>query len=132
MSNPFNYIGLINSKVDMPDDSEINLNYVPFLTNRNFSYTLDTVLLSNEMNRLSDISKVQQFKFLFHSVKKRKRYAKWSKPPKPSNDFLIIKKYFDYNDKHTEMAMKLLTKDQIKVIKSKMTIGGEKKSTYDV
>jgi len=132
MSNPFFYIGLINTKSEMPDDAEIKLNYVPFLSNRNFSYSIDTVLVANEMNRFADCSKVLQFKYLFHSIKKRKRYAKWTKPPKRTNDFLIVKKYYDYSDKHTENAMKLLTKEQLKIIKSKMNIGGEKRADYDL
>lgn len=132
MSNPFEYIKIISDKNRVPDDAEVKLNYVPFLTNRNFSYTMDTALIANEMNKYPDCEKLLQFKYFFNSVKKRKRYAKWTKPPKPKNDYLIIKKYFNYNDKNTELAMKLLTKEQIKVIKSKMNIGGAKKTGYDI
>jgi len=133
MSNDaFYYIGLINTKSEIPDDLELKLNYLPFLSNRNFSYTIDTVLMANEMNRFPDCSKVLQFKYLFHAIKKRKRFAKWTKPPKPSLDFLIVKKYYGYNIKNTEIAMKLLTKEQLKIIKSKMNIGGDKKRNYAV
>ena len=132
MTNPFDYIKLINTKSYVPDDADVKLNYVPFLTNRNFSYSMDTVLIANEINRYSDCDKLLQFKYYFNSVKKRKRYAKWTKPPKPTMEFLIVKKYYGYNNKNTEMALKLLTKDQLKIIKSKMNIGGDKKARYDV
>lgn len=132
MSNPFFYVGLINNKGDIPDNAEIKLNYVPFLTNRQLSYSMDTVLIANEINRYPDCDKILQFKFLFNSIKKRKRYAKWSNPPKLTNDFLIVKKYYGYNIRNTEIAMKLLTKEQLKIIKEKMNIGGSKKNDYDI
>lgn len=132
MANPFNYIGLINNKGGIPEDAELKLNYVPFLTNRNFSYSLDTVLVANEINRYPNCDKPLQFKYMYHSIKKRKRYAKWTKAPKPTIDFLVVKKYYGYNTRNTEIAMKLLTKDQLKIIKEKMNIGGEKRMAFDV
>lgn len=132
MSNPFDMIKLINNKSEMPSDAEIKENYVPFVINRNFSYTMDTVLIANEMNKHSDSDVVMQFKYYFHSVKKRKRYAKWTKPEKHTLDFKIVRKYYNYNNKNTELAMQLLTDEQLKIIKTKMSIGGIKKMEFDV
>ena len=132
MANPFEYITLINGKNYIPDNEEIEANYVPFLTNRNFSYSSDTILLANEMNQYPDCNKVLQFYYYYYSVKKRKRYVKWTKPPKQSIDFLVVKKYYKYNTKNTEIAMKLLTKEQINIIKEKMNIGGDKKMQFDI
>lgn len=131
-NSPFEYIKLLNNKGEIPDDSELKLNYVPFITNRNLASTLDTVLFANEMNKHHELDKADQFKYYFYSINKRKRYSKWIKPIKLSNDFLIVKKYYDYNNRNTEVAMKLLTKEQLKIIKEKMNIGGSKRVEYDI
>lgn len=54
-------------------------NYNPYLINRGLSYFPDSVLQANAMNLRSFLDKQTQFDYLFHAVRKRKRFSRWHK-----------------------------------------------------
>ncbi len=128
MSNAFDYVNAINfTKQDLmygtENDELAEASYVPFLTNRSLSYFPETILYANEMNIQNHLDKKLQFHYLINSIRPKKRYSKWAKR-QDSEDFEAVKQYFKYNNTKTEQALQLLSPDQIRTIKKKLTTGG--------
>jgi hypothetical protein len=79
--SPFDFIRSINEKTEhlMDVNPETEREYVPFIINRGMSFSSDTLLYANEMNVKPTTDKRMQYDYLYHSVRKRKRYDKWLK-----------------------------------------------------
>lgn len=108
------------------EDEEDEKAYVPFVVNRTLSYFSDSVLLANEMNRLSFLDNKLQYSFLINTIRRRKRFSKWAKYS-PSNDLEVVKEYYGYNDELAHQALKLLSEEQINLLKEKVSKGGRRK-----
>lgn len=121
---PFDFLNSINStKVNLLDKDPENINqYNSFLVNRSLSYFPDTVLISNEMNRLHNLDARLQYDFLINIVRKKKRFSKWDKPQ--STDIECIKEYYGYSDSKAKQIIGLLTSEQIQELKNKVNKGG--------
>lgn len=121
---PFDFLNSINStKVNLLDKDPENINqYNSFLVNRSLSYFPDTVLISNEMNRLHHLDARLQYDFLINIVRKKKRFSKWDKPQ--STDIECIKEYYGYSDSKAKQIIGLLTSEQIQELKNKVNKGG--------
>lgn len=107
-------------------DSEDELwekSYQPYLINKTFSYYLDTVLYSNEMNLHADVDKKLQFDYLLNSIRPRKRFSPWNKKEIDS-DIEVIKEYYGYSNRKAEEVLSILSDAQIEYIKSKLYKGG--------
>ena len=125
--NPFKYLNEINyGKRNIMVDEETEKAYVPFVINRSLSYFPDTVALANEMNRYGHLESRLQFAFLINTIRKRKRFSKWIKP-EIENDVEVVKEYYGYSNEKAKSVLSLLTGDQIKQIKNRMTKGGRPK-----
>ena len=126
MSNPYEYINAINSgkKISSKDFDEKG--YVPFITNRQFSYFQDTILPANEMNANHHMSGESQFSFFINIVRPQKRFSKWSKT-EHHDDLEAIVQYFDYSYEKAKVVMDILSAEDINNIKKKLEIGGLKK-----
>lgn len=97
--------------------------YSPFMVNRALSYHRDTVLLANEMNRYPSADKKMQYHFLLNIVRACKRpYSKWHKKAQ-SSDLETIKEYYGYNDAKAVEALKILSDDQIALMKKQLYKG---------
>jgi len=114
--NPFDVIGDIslNKKRVITEDNERD--YSPFMTNRGLSYFRDTIFYAQEMNKLHHVDKKMQFDYLFNSIRKSKRFSKWSKKEN-AGDIQLIADYFGYSWKKAEQAIDILTKEQIAAIR---------------
>jgi hypothetical protein len=120
----FDYLNSINdTKVDIMVDDVAEKAYNGFLTNRGLSYFVDTILLANEMNRYHQLDNRLQYNFLINSIRKKKRWSKWLKPTE-TEDILIVKAYYGYNDSKAKSALSLLTSEQIQELKQRMYHGG--------
>lgn len=129
MTNPFDYVNdiLKNKKNIMGDDPISEKGYVPFLTNRALSYYIDTVYHANEMNRLPDTDKKLQYQYLLNIVRPQKRnFEKWAKKIE-SSDIDAVMEYFSYSYGKAKEAVSLLSKEQLKKIKTELEKGGLKK-----
>lgn len=95
--SPFDYLKSINEKtgnmMDISPDAERD--YVPFVVNRGLSFSADTILYANEMNCKPLTDKRMQYDYLYHSVRKRRRYDKWIKPEEVDEELLnaIVLRY---------------------------------------
>ena len=128
--NPFDYLNAINwSKVNLLDGDDLTWEkkYPPYVINRCLSQHVDTILMANEMNQRHSISKRLQFHFLINSIRKRKRFGgKWVTTSR-SNNLDLIKEYYGYSNTKAKVALDILTKEEINLIKQKLDKGGRKK-----
>lgn len=125
--SPFEYVNSINStKKDIMIDDLVEKTYAPYMVNKSLSYFNDTVLMANEMNRLYHLDNKLQYHFLINIVRKRKRFSKWNKP-EVINDVEVVKEYYCYSNDKARQILPLLTSDQIKILREKVSKGGKRK-----
>lgn len=128
MTDIFAYVDAVSySKKDMmrntPNDSLAERDYSPYMTNRSLSYHADSIFQSNEMNLCGYIDNLLQFDYFINSLRKRKRFAKWSKPAQ-NRDLEAIMEYFGYGRAKAEDALKTLTTQDIAIVHKKIYRGG--------
>lgn len=97
--------------------------YSPWLTNKSLSYHADTVIVSNMMNCNHHLDNKLQYSFLINIIRPSKRFAKWVKKEK-DDELEAVAEYYGYNRKKAKDALKILTPDQINIIKKKIDKGG--------
>lgn len=107
----------------MDDDPDTIKEYIPYVINRCFSGSIDSVMYSNEMNMKSFLDKKLQYDFYINSLRKRKRFSPWLKR-EIDKDLECIKTYYGYSNEKARQVLNILTKDQLKFIKNKIDIGG--------
>ena len=97
--------------------------YNPFMVNRALSYHMDCIMYANQMNVNFGLDKKPQYDYLINIVRAKKRnFAKWEKPIQEDN-LQSIKLFFGYSDAKAAEALKVLTDEQIDIIKEKTKIG---------
>jgi hypothetical protein len=126
--SPFDFVNAINmSKKDMIRESEnpelAEKSYNPFLVNRAMSYFIDTILYANEMNVNNTVEKQLQNDYLINSIRKGKRFSKWSKTIEEP-DVQCVQEYYNISYKRALEACSILTKEHIDLIKQKLIKGG--------
>ena len=131
MPNPFDYINSVSHlKKDMmrgTDNDELSQkDYKPFLANRSLSFHADSILYSNEMNRLGHLDNLLQYDFYMMTLRSRKRFSGWFKPEN-SEALDIIQQGYKCNLKKAIDASKILSTEQLKIIKKSLETGGLKK-----
>ena len=91
------------------------------------SYFPDTVALANEMNRYGHLESRLQFAFLINTIRKRKRFGgKWVTTAKSKN-LEYVKEYYGYSNAKAKVALDILDKKQLNLIKDKLDKGGRKR-----
>lgn len=125
MANPFEFTESINfSKVDLTKEDPARIkDYNPFLVNRSLSMFLDTLFYSNEMNIHNQLDKDQQYQYLLTTINKRKRFSKWAKPETNEN-IELVKLIYKVNNSRALEILKILTNDQIILLKKDQEKGG--------
>ena len=116
----FDFIGNINQGAQGPvlSGEVVESSYVPFMVNRGLSYFNETVLLANEMNiRAGSSSKSMQYNFLRSTIRPAKRFSKWLKRADDSQDIETIKLAYGYSTRRAEDALRLLTAEQLQLIR---------------
>jgi hypothetical protein len=126
--NPFDYVNAINlSKKDLIRSSEntelAEKSYVPFVVNKALSYFVDTIMYANEMNINSHIDAKLQNDYYLNSVRVSKRFSKWSKKIE-DGDVESIQEYYKVSFAKAVEICKVLTSEQINLIKEKIIKGG--------
>ena len=107
------YLNAINySKDDLFADEEAAKGYVPFIVNRSLSYFPDTILQANDMNIHADLGKREQFDYLRHSIRKRRRFSKWLKKAEDKR-IESVKIYYNLGTKKALESMRVLSDRQI-------------------
>jgi hypothetical protein len=107
----------------MDEESSSIKEYAPYIINRCLSGHIDCLMYANEMNKYSSLDKKLQYDFFINIIRKKKRFSPWLKQEKVK-DLEVVKSYYRYNNEKAEQALKILSKEQINFIKSKLEIGG--------
>lgn len=101
--------------------------YPKFPVSRSLSYSMDAVLLVNELNirglTQHDITNKQHYEFFLHVLPKKKRYGKWEKP-EVSEEVKLIMEAYNYSYEKAKEAASVLNPEQIQVIKNSLSKGG--------
>lgn len=101
--------------------------FVTFMINRGMSQQWDTILLANEMNKNWHIDKELVHDFYFYLVSKRKRYGKWAKGSDDRKDDIeLVVRHYNVSKPKAIEYLKLLSDDDLKVIKAQYDVGGKK------
>jgi hypothetical protein len=126
----FDYIGTINKKVGkMPSDDmdEFESTYNQYVVNLAFSKHLDTILIAEELTRMPNLSNLQHFEYLYHTVPKGNRWASWGKEEKVLN-IEVIQEVYKYSYDKAKSVMDLFTDEDIEILKTKLITGGKEKA----
>jgi hypothetical protein len=124
--SPFDFIKSINNKEYLMRDAFSEHEYAPFIVNMGFSLYADTLFQSNEINRRPHASNKMQYDYLYHSIKKGKRYSKWPKKDKINGENIrLIVDQYKYNVSKAKEALNVLTEEQIDIIKQEQEKGGK-------
>ena len=107
----------------MDEDPSTEKEYAPYIINRCLSGHIDCILFANAINEYHFLPKKMQYDFLINTIRKRKRFSPWIKKEKV-DDLEFVKKYYGYSDEKARQALKILTREQVKFIKSKFETGG--------
>ena len=122
------YLNAINfTKKNLMDSDDLlwQKKYPAFIVNKILSGFQDCIMLINEMNRNHFVDKDMQFQFLLNSIRSKKRYSPFLRSSK-LKDLDVIKEYYGYNNEKAKVALDILTKDEVKLIKEKLFKGGTK------
>ena len=123
---PFDFINAITyTKEDLFADPQAKKDYSAYIVNRGLSMYPDTIMNANAMNMYPGIPEDWQFSYLLNSISKRKRFSKWQKKDKESEDLALVKEYFGYSSEKASKVMDVLTVEQLEVIRDKMNKGGK-------
>jgi len=98
--------------------------YVPFVINRGLSYFKDTALFANEMNIKNHLPPRMQYDFYRNIITPKKRFSKWGKKAKSSEDIKAIQEYYNYSQEKAESVYSLFTKVSIKQLHNTLDKGG--------
>jgi hypothetical protein len=129
--NPFDFMNAVSftkedliKNHDTPD--QIEKQFTPYIVNRGFTNFEDTILHANEMNMRHHLFHAAQFDYYRGALRKRKRFSKWPKADK-STDLDAIQEVYKCNRTVAKLYFKALSKDDMKSIKNKLTLGGVSK-----
>jgi len=123
--SPFDYVDFIFRK-KKPDEELDFKDYAPFIVNRSLSYHLDCILYANDMNLHPGLDKDMQYQYFLNSIRPMKRgFQPWQKS-KTDENIECVKAYFGYSNAKAKEALRILSDEQIAVIKTKTDTGGVK------
>ena len=115
----------LNKENLIKENPDIVKQYPPFIVNKCLSGHLDAIMFANEMNKNHHLDKDMQYSFLLNSLRKKKRFSPWIRKEK-IDDLDAIKQYYGYSNEKSKEALRILSKEQINFIKSKIEKGGKK------
>lgn len=115
---------ILQTKKDVLDNEK---DYKPYLVNRSISYHIDCILYANQMNMNHHLDPKLQYQYLLHTIRPMKRkFQAWQKAS-TLKDIDCVKEYFGYSNEKAKEALRLLTDEQITLIKEQLEKGGVKK-----
>lgn len=110
--SPFDYVTSINKQ----EKVEVGRNYDKFLTTRQFSYFIDTILIAAESSKHLNMDNELHYEFLFNGIRKRNRFSKWFKPEE--NEVIkMIMDYYEIGFNKASEILRILKQDELDYIK---------------
>ena len=99
--------------------------YPPFIVNKCLAGHIDCIMFVNEMNKNHHLPNKLQYDFYLNSLRKKKRFSPWLRQDK-IKDLDYVKRYYGYSNEKAKQALKILTEEQLNVIKAKFDTGGKR------
>jgi Bacteriophage clamp loader A subunit len=124
MAYDWRYENSINFTKDYQDPDNNEYKYSAWRTNSSLSYFPDTVLYANEMNMLHHLDDKLQYDYLFFSIRQKKRFFKKDKKHEKDHNHDLVQGHYKYNNERTRESLKLLTDEQLDIIRKKEEKGG--------
>lgn len=115
----FNTINALSEKRPLNYQADIvnrNFPYIPFMVNRAFSLSEDGVLAAAEMNQRSHLPHEVQVSFYVHSLRSRRRFAKWPKKLKDDPEVLLLAQYYGMSKREAKLHRHLHTVEELKTM----------------
>jgi len=100
--------------------------YEPYMTNKIFSHTADTLFHANLMNQYYDLPKEAQMDFYLYGTPGKGRYSEWYKVPTPPEELAHIRLQTGCSNKESFIYFDLLESLQKKSL-AKVRKGGTTK-----
>lgn len=98
--------------------------YTPYVVNRALSFHQDCVPYVNEINIWCGIDKDMQYQYFLNTIRPMKRkFQPWQKTS-VDKDIECVKEFFGYSNEKAKEALRILTDEQIAIIKAKTDRGG--------
>jgi len=125
--SPFDFLNAINTTKEnlFETNQQAGKDYKPFLINRGLSYFPDTVFYANQMNQYAGLDKDMQFFFFLNIISRKKRFSKWSKKDAETESLELVKEYYGYSSEKATEALKVLSEENLIMIKEKLYKGGK-------
>jgi len=103
--SPFDFLNAINSTKEnlFEKDPQAGKDYKPFLINRGLSYFPDTIFYANQMNQ----------------------HAGLDKKDAETESLELVKEYYGYSSEKATEALKVLSEENLIMIKEKLYKGGK-------
>ena len=108
----------------MDEDPGWEKNYPPYVINKCMSQHMDTIMFANEMNQHQGLDKKLQYDFFINIVRPRKRFSPWGKKQKVK-DLELVKQYYGYSTEKALQALRILSPEQLEIIRDKLNKGGK-------
>ena len=108
----------------MDEDPGWEKNYPAYVINKCMSQHMDTIMYANEMNQYQGLDKKLQYDFFINIVRPRKRFSPWGKKQKVK-DLELVKQYYGYSTEKALQALRILSPEQLEIIRDKLNKGGK-------
>ena len=120
------YLNTINQTKQylMDEDPGWEKNYPAYVINKCMSQHMDTIMYANEMNQYQGLDKKLQYDFFINIVRPRKRFSPWGKKQKVK-DLELVKQYYGYSTEKALQALRILSPEQLEIIRDKLNKGGK-------
>lgn len=135
LSYDWRYENSINSGTSKLDLEKNEFKYNKWRTNSSISNFLENIMFANEMNLNMHITDQMHYDYLFHSIKKKKRFAskKTARDKEieklqkvEESNLAVISEYYKYNMVKSKAALRVLTESQLEIIRKRLEKGGVK------
>jgi len=121
-TKPFDIVKSLSNKTDLEYPIA---DYDPWIINRAFSNTIDTIFFAEICNRYYESPKDIQRDFYKYAVPKGKRFGTWYKADINTTVDLIMNHY-QVNRKVAEGYLKIMSSRAVEELKEKTNTGGRK------
>lgn len=119
--SPFDIINHLNTKTPLEFDIK---DYDAWIINKGLINVRDTVFFAEVMNQYPFLDKKMQYDFYYHGIPKAKRFGKWAKATAINSDVDLIMRHYQVNRKVAESYLKVMTAEDVDLLKQKMNSGG--------
>ena len=101
-----------------PEDEEYNKSYDVFMTNRWLSMVDIYLPVINELNKFDNIPKSAHYRYLYHTLPKRKHYFNYIKKVKDftKEEKELLCEYFECSTKDAERYIQTMSEEEIKQV----------------